>query len=125
MTNGIFKRLDKCGHARAADVMSTHSATGFEWSVKLFGTSSFHIGIATELKTEQVHIPEEDENAIVYCSSGDSSSIKIGKNIVQANLTKHKNEDIIRFRFRPHAKKLDIDLVSLNIATQVIIEEIQ
>ena len=32
---------------------------------------------------------------------------------------KHKNEDIIRFRFQPDAKKLVIDIVSLYIATQI------
>ena len=91
--------------------MSTQSATGFEWSVKLIGTSSFYVGIASKLEARDSYIQNLDRNAIIYCSNADFSTIKIGSNTVHSNLTKHKNEDVIRFRFQPHAKKLVIDLV--------------
>ena len=52
ITHGIFKRSigrfgDAIAHARAADSMSTQSATGFEWSVKLIGGTNFYVGIAS------------------------------------------------------------------------------
>ena len=109
MTNGIFKRLGKLAYARAADVMSTQSTTGFEWSVKLLGNSSFRVGIATQFKGDEMDLHLYDENAIFYCSS--SFTISIGKNKIHSNLPEHKDGDVVRFRFQPHAKKLIIDLV--------------
>ena len=91
--------------------MSTKSATGFEWSVKLFGASYFNVGIASHLKEEGDFISEYDQNAILYCSWLETSScIKLGTNVIHSNLAKLKNEDVIRFRFKPHAKKLVINL---------------
>ena len=92
--------------------MSTQSATGFEWSVKLFG-KSFCIGIASKLRAEEFQIPTYDQNAILYCCIGGLTTIKNGSNVVLANLTIHEKEDVIRFRFQPHAKKLVIDLVRI------------
>ena len=120
MTNGIFKRLGTCGYARAANVMSTQSKIGFEWSVKLFGTfTTYYVGIASQIKTEesiyisQMCISTYDQNAILYCASGDSTAIKIGSTLVHSNLTKHNNKDVIRFRFQPDEKKLVITLVRI------------
>jgi len=99
--------------------MSTQSKIGFEWSVKLFGTSSFYVGIASQVKTEEsAYIPEMfislyDQNAILYCTSGSSTAIKIGSTLVHSNLTKHRNEGVIRFRFQPDEKKLVINLVRI------------
>ena len=109
MTNGIFKRLDKGAHARAANVMSTESATGFEWSVKLIGGSAFSVGIASHLRADEVHISQVDKNSILYLSW--LNCIKQGSNAIHSHLPKHKNEDVIRFRFQPNAKKFAIDLV--------------
>ena len=98
MTNGIFKRLGTCGYARAANVMSTQSKIGFEWSVKLFGTSSFgtsifHVGIASQVKTEEsayipaMCIPTYDQNAILYCTKAGSTAIFIVASRIVRTLT--------------------------------------
>ena len=112
MTNGIFKRLGRLAYALAADVMSTQSATGFEWSVKLVG-AGFRVGIVSQLKTgESFNFHRKDKNAILYNLTYNSSSKTItnGSNIIYSNLPKHKDEDVIPFRFQPYAKKLIINL---------------
>ena len=40
-------------------------------------------------------------------------TIEIGTNTVYSNLAIQENEDVIRFRFQPNAKKLVIDLVRI------------
>ena len=49
MKNGIFEPLGYHGYARAADVMSTKSGIGFEWSIKLIANGDFCVGIASQL----------------------------------------------------------------------------
>ena len=119
MTNGIFKRLGKLAHARAADVMSTRSATAFEWSVKLIGSRNFRVGISSLLKAMEVNISHYDQNAIFYSSW--SGTIEIGTNTVYSNLARQENEDVIRFRFQPNAKKLVIDLVRI---TKILLQSL-
>lgn len=112
MTNGIFKRLGKLAYALAADVMSTQSATCFEWSVKLVGVG-FRVGIVSQLKTgESFDFHGNDKNAILYNLKfhASSKSITNGSKIIYSNLPEHKDEDVIRFRFQSHAKKLIINL---------------
>ena len=88
--------------------MFTRSPIDFEWSVKLFG-GSFYVGIASQLKLESSKIYSYDQNAILY--STNYKDIRIGSNTIHPNLTRHKNGDVIRFRFQPRTKKLLIDLV--------------
>ena len=109
MTNGVFKPLGSAAYARATNVMSTESATDFEWSVKLVGRSVMYVGIASQLKPELKDIFEYDQNSILVNSA---SEIKIGSNTINSSLTKYKTGDVIRFRFKPRVKKLVIDLVS-------------
>ena len=114
MTNGVFKPLGYTAYARATNVMSTESATDFEWSVKLVGTSVMYVGIASQLKPEMTaifEIFEYDQNSILL-NNFTTSKIKIGSNTINSSLTKYKTGDVIRFRFQPRAKKLVVDLVS-------------
>ena len=115
MTNGIFKPWGLFPCARAQDVMSTQSAIGFEWSVKLIdiGTASFFVGIASMIKTELSLILEYDPNSVLYCTG--YRDIRVGSKKLHSNLTEHKDGDVIRFRFQPQTKKLLIDLVRLNL----------
>ena len=117
MTNGIFKTWSNIGraewgHARAPEVMSTQSAVGFEWSLKLidgsFG-SLFYVGIASKLKLENSWIYNYDPNSILY--STHYRDIRVGTNSIHSHLRSHKDGDVIRFRFQPQTKKLLIDLV--------------
>ena len=111
MTNGKFKRLGRLAYALAPDVMSTQSATGFEWSVKLVG-AGFRVGIVSLKTGESVDFHGKDKNAILYNIPIDPPrTITNGLKIIHSNLPEHKDEDIIRFRFQPHAKKLVINLV--------------
>ena len=66
--NGIFKSLAMYSHARAPDVMSTQSAVGFEWTIKLIGASamSFYVGIASIIKPEESKIYSYDQNSVLY-----------------------------------------------------------
>ena len=48
--------------------MSTHSPMDFEWSVKLIGGRDFSVGIASQLKREDLFIADYDRNAILYYS---------------------------------------------------------
>ena len=121
MTNGIFKPLGTFSHARAPDVMSTQSAVGFEWTIKLIGGSgaSFYVGIASVLKPEQSNIYSYDQNSVLYSTY--YRDIRVGTTPLYSKLTRHKNGDVIRFRFQPQTKKLLIDLVRVNLHFQRII----
>lgn len=115
-TNGIFKRLDQYGFARATDVMSTQSPFCFEWSVKCTG-SYLCVGIASELKRKNKFIVNYDQSAILlsvkFFTNDNKPVITRGNNKIYSNLTEYKDGDIIRFRFDPHAKKLLIDSVRI------------
>ena len=118
MTENKFKKAGGGAYARATNVMSTQSGTDFEWSVKLIGTDYFYVGIASQLRREVNDIFDYDRNTILYNStfndgSGYSPVIQIGSNLIHSHLTSHKTGDIIRFRFKPKAKKLVIDLVRI------------
>ena len=129
MTNGIFKSLNffqRFSHARAQNVMSTQSTNGFEWSVKLIGVGHFNVGIASMIKPEDSSIWLYDPNSVLYCTKPQRASKEVkktSKNVfirveskkLHSNLTKHKDGDVIRFRFQPQTKKLIIDLVRLNL----------
>ena len=103
MTNGIFKSLGLFSRARAQDVMSTQSAIGFEWSVKLIGAGSFYVGIASMIKTEASQIFTYDQNSVLYSTF--NRDIRVGSKSLHSNLTEHKDGDVIRFRFQPQTKK--------------------
>ena len=109
MTNGIFKRLNSHAYARTKNSMSTQSATVFEWSVKLIGSSLFNAGIATQFQRESLNLEVYDENAILYRPI--KRAIVLGSNTIHSNLTEHKTGDIISFKFQPHTKKLVINSV--------------
>ena len=103
MTNGVFKSLGWFSHARAQNVMSTRSASDFEWSVKLIGTASFIVGIASMIKTEVSKIFSYDPNSVLYSTF--YSDIRVGSKQLISNLTDHTDGDVIRFRFQPQTKK--------------------
>ena len=106
MKNGVFKPLSDYAYARATNIMSTESASDFEWSVKIVGAANVHVGIASELKDNHTEICNYDQNAILYSKSARvTSEIKIGSKTFYPGLTKHRNGDVIRFRFKPHEKK--------------------
>ena len=92
--------------------MSTQSAMGFEWSVKLIGDKSFCVGITSKLSAG-TSIGATDQNAILYLSNSDSPFIRVGKDIIHSNLPKQKTGDVIHFEFQPLTKKLLIELVNL------------
>ena len=92
--------------------MSTQSATGFEWSVKLIGDNSFYVGIAT-LTIPGEYIYHTDRNSILYFSNHGSPIIRIGTNEIHSDLTKQKTGDVIHFKFQPVTKKLVIELVRI------------
>ena len=122
VTNGIFKSLAEYSHARAPDVMSTQSAVGFEWTIKLIGksrTTSFYVGIASMIKPEASKIYSYDQNSVLYSTA--YNDIRVGSTPLYSNLTQHKDGDVIRFRFQPQTKKLLIDLVRVNLHFQRII----
>ena len=106
MTNGIFKGA----HARASNVMSTQSATDFEWSIKCIGTA-FRVGIASQLKSQNTFIFDYDDKSILYYTNENSPLIRVGSTVIHSNLPRWTNGDVIRFRFQPRTKKLLIDLV--------------
>ena len=111
MTNGVFKPLENAAFARAGNTMSTESATDFEWSVKINGPATFHVGIASKFRPENRDIYVHDENSIVYTSSSTGSSIKNGSRRIHSSPKIHKTGDIICFRFQAQEKKLVIYLV--------------
>ena len=116
INNGIFKRSKDwnstvISHARAADSMSTQSATGFEWSIKLIGDTDFYVGIASRLERDQLLICERDVNAILYHSNGNSPVIQCGTRVMHSDLLEQITGDVIHFKFQPQTKKLVIELV--------------
>ena len=113
MTNGIFKSQGLLSYARAQDVMSTQSAVGFEWSVKLGGNGTFSVGIASRLQPKNGLIHYYDPNSILYSTY--DRDICIGPNPIHSNLKSHKNGHVIRFRLQPQTKKLLIDFVRVNL----------
>ena len=50
--DGIFKREGGYCYARATEIMSTQSSTGFEWTIKLM-KDSIVAGIASQFKPEE------------------------------------------------------------------------
>ena len=112
MTNGIFKPWGLFPCARAQDVMSTQYKIDFEWSVKLIHNAHFCVGIASMIKPEVSLIWDYDPNSVLYSTSGE---ICVGSEPLHSNLAKHKDGDVIRFRFQPQTKKLLIDLVRLDL----------
>ena len=107
MTNGIFKRTDIYGYARAAVVMSTQSETVFEWSVKVGYHTAFRVGIASQLRREAREICGDDENAILYGTHKGPSNpgITVGPNQIHSYPAKTKDGDVVHFRFQPQTKK--------------------
>ena len=113
MKNGIFQRVDDdliYVYARAADVMSTKSAIGFEWTVKLIGHSSFAVGITSQLKPN-TYVLTSDPNSILYCSNNGLTVIYGSSKLLYRNLQKQETGEIVHFKFQPQRKKLVIELV--------------
>ena len=110
VTNGIFQRVDIYAYARAADVMTTKSAIGFEWTVKLIGQSSFIVGITSQLKPN-TNVLKTDPNSILYGSDDGSTLIYGSSKILYPNLQKQETGEIVHFKFQPQRKKLVIELV--------------
>ena len=108
MTDGIFKRESGYGYARATEIMSTQSSTGFEWSIQLMEDIIF-AGIASQFKPEKEWIYNYDPTAITYHAW--SNGIRLGSEVVHDNLPRSKTGDIIRFQFQPERKKLVIHSV--------------
>ena len=109
MTDGVFQRNDSFACARAIEIMSTRAENDFEWSVKLIGDSNFYVGIASQLKQQELLLITYDENAIMYRSP--VKGIQIGLKIIHSNLPTQKSGDIIRFKFQPQRKKFVMSLV--------------
>ena len=67
VTDGIFKAKGRkgYGYARDTEIMSTQSANGFEWSIKLM-RDHFNVGIASLFKREEKWIYDYDPTAISY-----------------------------------------------------------
>ena len=92
--------------------MSTKSATGFEWCIKLIGSKDFYVGIASrELDRDQSLICDKDVKAILYNSNDNSPVIQTGTDVIHSNLLEQKTGDVIQFEFQPQTKKLVIELV--------------
>ena len=111
MKNGIFKRSNTLGYARAPVLMSTHSATDFEWSVKFINGPYFDIGIASKLKTSSV-IYSYDREAIVLDAYNSYTNIKRGTTKIHSGLKKLQTGDVIYFKFQPRTKTFVIEWVS-------------
>lgn len=98
--------------------MSTQSAVGFEWSIKLIGARQYYVGIATTLKPGSL-ISNTDQNSIIYnCYY---STIQIGLKAIHSNRTQQNAGDVIRFEFRPKTKKLVIELVRVVIFIDAVL----
>ena len=108
----MFKKIQNFAYARAADVMSTQSANGFEWSVKFVGHSYFMAGITSRLEPGYF-LYNVDQNSILYDSNEKSPIIRIGssKSLTSPKLTQQKSGDVIHFKFQPQTRKLVIELV--------------
>ena len=110
MTDGIFKREGHCCYARATEILSTQSATGFEWSIKLM-SDYFNVGIASQFKQEKKFIFNYDPTAISYRYQMSVNEILMGSRVIHDNLPILNTGDIIRFQFQPERKKLVIHSV--------------
>ena len=111
MTNGIFERSEYRAYARATTMMSTQSATDFEWSVKLIGDPFFGIGIASGLTRGSI-ICNNDQEAIILDSDPSSIDIRCRFTVIHTGLKKLQTEDVIHFKFQPGRKKFVIEWVS-------------
>ena len=110
VTDGIFKQEGHAGYARATEIMSTQSSTGFEWSIKLM-KDSICAGIASQFKPEESNFCNYDPTAITYYAWPNGGIIRLGSRVIHDNLQGSKTGDIIRFQFKPERKKLVIHLV--------------
>ena len=108
MTKSIFKRSNIRAYARATTMMSTQSATGFEWSVQLIG-SSFAVGIASKLTPDTVI--HADQESISLHSTSSFAYFRRGPIIIYSGLRKVQTGDVVGFKFQPDAKKLIINWV--------------
>lgn len=106
--DGIFKREGGYCYARATEIMSTQSSTGFEWSIKLM-KDSICAGIASQFKPLEKNIFCYDPTAITYYACW--QQILLGSRVIHDNLQGSKTGDIIRFQFQPERKKLVIHSV--------------
>ena len=79
--------------------------------MKLLGPEYFHVGIAAQFKQTNSNISKYDKHAILYDSECTPPVIRFGSNEIHSNLTRHKTGDVIRFTFKPHTRKLVINLV--------------
>ena len=104
----MFKRSNIRAYARAATMMSSQSATGFEWSVQLIG-SNFAVGIASKLSPDTVI--HADQEAILLHSTSFCAFIRRGSTNIHSNLKKVQRGDVVSFKFQPDAKKLIINWV--------------
>ena len=110
MTDGIFKVEGHFGYARATEIMSTQSSTGFEWSIKVM-KDLIYAGIASQFKPEANYIFNYDPTAITYSAWSYNGRIRLGSREIHSNLPGSKTGDIIRFQFQPERKKLVIHSV--------------
>ena len=110
VTDGIFKMEGNDGYARASEIMSTQSSTGFEWSLKLM-EDYIHAGIASQFKPEENWIFNYDPTAITYSAGSYCGNILLGSRVIHEDLPQPKTGDIIRFQFQPERKKLVIHSV--------------
>ena len=92
-------------------MMSTKSAIGFEWSVKLIGHSNFVVGIASGPLQKFTSLRDRlDQNAILYCSNNGSkhlSTIITRTRIVDLK-QRQVTGDVARFKFQPQRKNLSL-----------------
>ena len=65
--------------------MSTQSANDFEWSVKCIG-SGFRVGIASELRSQDIYIFDYDQNSILHYTNIGSPIIRVGPTVIHSNL---------------------------------------
>ena len=96
VTDGIFKREGAWCYARATDIMSTQSATAFEWSIKFMGFNTY-AGIASKFKPEEKFIYQYDPTAISFHDS--PGQIRLG-----SRLRNRHHHRILRTQYTP--KKL-------------------
>ena len=112
MRNGVFERSDTLRYARASTVMSTHSATGFEWSVKVIG-SYFGIGIASKLDPGSIISINDQEAILLDADNSDANlDIKRGLEKIHFGLKKLQTGDVVYFKFQPSTKTFIIEWVS-------------
>ena len=109
VTDGIFKKEGSRCYARATEIMSIQSSTGFEWTIKLM-KDYIHIGIASQFKPEKL-IFNYDPTAISYTAWNNGGNIRLGSRTIHEDLPGAKTGDIIRFQFQPERKKLVIHSV--------------